>query len=126
MNADASPSRPPNTTSLTWGDSSHLWKRKRWKKWPVLTATRPLRQPTNSIRDAFTTSPCLSTLAAEPVSDRAHRLEMFRMGGIRLEVFAEPDDKIVQGPGFGVAAVAPDGLQQIAPMNCLPLFLEKQ
>src|SRR6266568_1083488 len=125
MSAGASPSRLPNITSLRWGGRSRRWMQRKWRKRPVSTATKPLRRLIRNIKGVITTDLSLITFAAEAVSDRAHRLKMFRMRGIGFEVFAEPDDEIIESPGFGVAAVAPYGVQQVAAVDGVPLFLEK-
>lgn len=53
MNVVVSPSRPRNTISLYWEDSSRLWMQRKWRKRPVLTVTTPPHRLTSSIKGVF-------------------------------------------------------------------------
>src|SRR5271157_2372717 len=50
-------------------------------------------------------------LRQEPVSHAAHRQQMLRMRWILLDVLAQPDHEVVDGPRVGVLAQPPDLLQ---------------
>ena len=53
-----------------------------------------------------------SSTGQEPIADTAHRLQKYGFGGIVLNITAQPDHKVVDGPGVSIFMDPPDLLQQ--------------
>src|SRR5512133_2805187 len=82
-----------------------------WSIWPAVPRIR-----------CFTPSP----LPAETVADAAHGLAVYRVGRVRLKVLAQPDDEVIQGPGFGVVGIPPHRLQQRSARDDFTFLLKEE
>jgi hypothetical protein len=64
--------------------------------------------------------------SVESVAYPSNRLKKHRITWIRLKIFSEADNEIIERPCFHITGVPPDSLQQFAPAHRFTLFLKQK